>query len=199
MRLRPQMSPKIATAIGSTIAVTVPNTRTRISIAAARPTSSLILVSGLEILCRAGRRPRPGRRCPRRARRRRRGSPRPPRRRGRRAPWTAARWRRRSCRPRRRGAASSRGSDALDDSSACDSAFERLLDDAVVLGVGELALVDVEDDRARVGQVRRRTSGPSRRSRLRCRSRRPRRSSCTSCRRHGWRSRGRRAVRARRR
>ena len=44
------MRPKIAAAIGSTIAVTVPKTTTRISIAAAMPISSLVLVSGLEIL-----------------------------------------------------------------------------------------------------------------------------------------------------
>src|SRR3954454_7918240 len=41
--LSPQISPKIATATGSTIAVTVPNTMTRISIATAMPTRSLVL------------------------------------------------------------------------------------------------------------------------------------------------------------
>ncbi len=44
------MRPKIAAAIGSTIAVTVPKTRTRISIAAAIPISSEVLLSDFEIL-----------------------------------------------------------------------------------------------------------------------------------------------------
>ena len=48
-RLSPQMSPKIAATIGSAIAVTVPKTRTRISIAAAIPMISEVLPSGLEI------------------------------------------------------------------------------------------------------------------------------------------------------
>jgi hypothetical protein len=48
--LRPQSRPKIATKIGRTIAVTVPKTRTRMSMAAAMPTSSDVCVSGLESL-----------------------------------------------------------------------------------------------------------------------------------------------------
>ena len=43
------MRPQIAAAIGSTIAVTVPKIRTRISIAAAIPISSEVLLSDFEI------------------------------------------------------------------------------------------------------------------------------------------------------
>ena len=48
--LSPHASPTIAAAIGSAIAVIVPNTRTRISIAAQIPISSLISVAGSVIL-----------------------------------------------------------------------------------------------------------------------------------------------------
>ena len=44
------MRPKIATAIGSTIAVTVPNTSSRISMAMAMPISSLLFASVSVIL-----------------------------------------------------------------------------------------------------------------------------------------------------
>ena len=83
--LRPQMSPKIATAIGRTIAVTVPKTTTRMSIAAAMPMISLVFASALEIFVPSWPPASTARRCPRRAHARSRGSPRPARRTGRRA------------------------------------------------------------------------------------------------------------------